>query len=89
MADTEHIDSQLRELLPHLRRFGQCLTRDRSATDDLVQATLERALTKWSERRDPDALRAWLFAILYRQFLDSQRRARRHASRTACRPRDA
>ncbi|HUJ56876.1 MAG TPA: RNA polymerase sigma factor [Kofleriaceae bacterium] len=75
----EAIDEQLREQLPRLRRFARWLCRDRATADDLVQAALERALTRWAERRDPDALRAWLFTILYRQFLDSRRRARRHA----------
>jgi RNA polymerase sigma-70 factor (ECF subfamily) len=72
-------DDQLRELLPRLRRFARWLTRDASRADDLVQATLERALIHWRSRRDDTTLRAWLFAIVYRQFLDDKRRARRHA----------
>jgi RNA polymerase sigma-70 factor (ECF subfamily) len=79
MADHADIDRQLRALIPRLQRFAQWLCRDPVATDDLVQTTLERALSRWSERRDPEALRAWLFAILYRQFLDSRRRAKRYA----------
>lgn len=74
------IDDQLRELLPRLRRFARWLTRDASSADDLVQSTLERALSRWNSRRDDSALRAWLFAIAYRQFLDSRRRARRYAN---------
>jgi RNA polymerase sigma-70 factor (ECF subfamily) len=73
------IDEQLRELLPRLRRFAHWLTRESSSADDLVQSTLERALSRWESRRDEDALRAWLFSIAYRQFLDGKRRARRHA----------
>lgn len=73
------IDDQLRELLPRLRRFAQWLTRDPSAADDLVQSTLERSLSRWGSRRDQAALRPWLFAIAYRQFLDGKRRARRYA----------
>lgn len=71
-------DAELRELLQRLRRFALWLTRNASSADDLVQATLERALSRWSSKGDGN-LRAWLFAILYRQFLDGQRRARRHA----------
>jgi RNA polymerase sigma-70 factor (ECF subfamily) len=71
------IDDQLRELLPRLRRFARWLTRDADNADDLVQSTLERALTRWNARRDDTALRAWLFAIAYRLFLDGKRRARR------------
>ena len=72
-------DALLRQLLPRLRRFALRLARDPAAADDLVQATLERALTRWPGRRPQGDVRAWLFTILYRQFLDSQRRARRYA----------
>jgi RNA polymerase sigma-70 factor (ECF subfamily) len=76
---TADLDDSLRELLPRLRRFALWLTRDVHAADDLVQASMERALTHWGERRDPAALRSWLFTILYRQFLDSRRSAKRYA----------
>lgn len=75
----EDIDQALREQLPPLRRFARALARDPATADDLVQATLERALGAWSRRRDDDALRPWLFAILHRQFLDHRRRAQRYA----------
>lgn len=74
------LDNQLRDLLPRLRRFASWLTRADDSADDLVQATLERALSRWHTRRDRAALRPWLFAIAYRQFLDDRRRARRHAA---------
>ena len=79
MRDSTFSDAQLRELLPRLRRFARWLTRDANGADDLVQATLERALIRWGSRRDDTALRAWLFTIAYRQFIDDTRRARRHA----------
>jgi RNA polymerase sigma-70 factor (ECF subfamily) len=69
-------DNDLRELLPALRRFALWLTRDPSAADDLVQTCIEKALSRWTTRRDGE-LKAWLFAILYRQFVDDKRRARR------------
>lgn len=75
-----NIDEQLREQLPRLRRFAVWLTREASSADDLVQSTLERALMHWHSRRDATALRPWLFAIAYRQFLDGKRRARRYAA---------
>lgn len=74
------IDQQLRELLPRLRRFALWLTRDAAGADDLVQSTVEKALSRWHSRRDASALRAWLFAIAYRQFLGDRRRARRYAA---------
>ncbi|MBM3104497.1 sigma-70 family RNA polymerase sigma factor [Pseudomonas sp. P66] len=72
-------DQQLREMLQRLRRFALWLTRDASSADDLVQATVERALSRRSQQREQDSLRAWLFSILYRQFIDGKRRERRHA----------
>jgi RNA polymerase sigma-70 factor (ECF subfamily) len=77
---TDHaFDDQLRELLPRLRRFALWLTRDLSQADDLVQSTMERALTRKAGKREDGELRAWLFRILYRQFLDTRRRAQRYA----------
>ncbi|MBD1555128.1 sigma-70 family RNA polymerase sigma factor [Pseudomonas typographi] len=71
-------DEQLREILPRLRRFALSLTREQSSADDLVQATLERALTRLESKRPEGDLRAWLFAILYRRFVDQHRSARRY-----------
>ncbi|TWH99744.1 RNA polymerase sigma-70 factor (ECF subfamily) [Luteimonas cucumeris] len=73
------LDSALREQLPALRRYARWLARDVHAADDLVQSALERAITRWDTRRDEQALRPWLFAIVYRRFIDGQRRARRYA----------
>jgi RNA polymerase sigma-70 factor (ECF subfamily) len=73
------VDDQLRELLPRMRRFAVSLTRDPSSADDLVQSSLEKALSAWSSKRPDGDLRAWLFSILYRQFLDSHRRSRRYS----------
>ena len=72
-------DEQLRELIPRLRRFAVSLTRNPSSADDLVQSCLERALSSWGSKHPEGDLRAWLFAILYRQFLDAHRRSRRYA----------
>lgn len=71
-------EQQWRELLQRLRRFALWLSRDPGSADDLVQGTVERALSRSSQQRDGDALRAWLFTILYRLFLDGKRRERLH-----------
>jgi RNA polymerase sigma-70 factor (ECF subfamily) len=71
------VDDEIRTQLPGLRRFALSLTRDASAADDLVQASLERAFVREATRNEGSSLRAWLFSILYRQFLDGQRRRRR------------
>ncbi|KIQ98329.1 sigma-70 family RNA polymerase sigma factor [Lysobacter sp. A03] len=70
-------DERLRALLPRLRRFARSLTADAASADDLVQSTLERALRRRHTRREDAALQAWLFSILYRQFMDERRRAAR------------
>ncbi|HEY0289486.1 MAG TPA: sigma-70 family RNA polymerase sigma factor [Pseudomonas sp.] len=73
------LDEHLRELLPRMRRFAVSLTRDPSSADDLVQSSLEKALSSWGGKRPEGDLRAWLFSILYRQFLDAHRRSRRYS----------
>lgn len=70
-------DETLRKLIPRLRRFAYSLTRDLDSADDLVQSCLERALETSAQRRPDGELRAWLFTILYRQFIDSRRRQSR------------
>ncbi len=71
-AFADEIEAQI----PALRRYAYALTRDAEAGDDLVQDTLERALSRW-RLRAPDDLRAWLFAILRNRFIDGYRSARR------------
>lgn len=72
-------EHQWRELLQRLRRFALWLTREAGSADDLVQATVERALSRRNQQQDPQRLRPWLFTILYRLFLDGKRRERLHA----------
>ena len=50
--------------IPDLRRYARSLTGDAWAADDLVQDTLERALSRWLLRRADGDVRAWLFTIL-------------------------
>lgn len=70
-------DLRLRELMPRLRRFAHALCGHEATADDLVQSALERAIRHWEARRDEAALQSWLFAILYRRFVDEHRRQRR------------
>lgn len=79
MSEVNEFDDQLREIIPRLRRFALSLTRNASNADDLVQSCLEKALTAWGDKRVEGDLRAWLFSILYRQFLDAHRRSKRYA----------
>jgi len=67
--------------IPGLRCFARALLRgDRERADDLVQDTLERALSSWQLCRIEGDLRGWLYTILYNCFLsDRERRKRRSA----------
>ena len=65
---------QLLAAIPRLRRYARSLVFDAAAADDLVQGTLERALSHWhqfDQRRD---MVLWLLSIAHNAFLDGRRR---------------
>ena len=62
--------------IPRLRRYARALAGDNHRADDLVQDTLERALTKFHLWRHGSDLRAWMFAIMHNVFIN-QLKARR------------
>jgi RNA polymerase sigma-70 factor, ECF subfamily len=62
--------------IPRLRRYARALAWDSHRADDLVQDTLERALTKFHLWRHGSDLRAWMFAIMHNVFIN-QLKARR------------
>ncbi len=65
-------DDMVAELGP-LRRYARTLTRDRDDAEDLVQATLVRALERRATFRAGGSMRGWLFAILRNVFVDGRR----------------
>ena len=65
---------QVEPLIPALRRYARALMRDRAGADDLVQDCLERAVSRWYQRRDGD-VRAWLFTILHNLAVSQFRKA--------------
>ena len=68
----------LQEHVPGMRRFARALLRgDREAADDLVQDSLERALSRWHQRRRDGDLRSWVYTILYHRFVSDRHRLRR------------
>jgi RNA polymerase sigma-70 factor (ECF subfamily) len=67
---------RLVELIPRLRRYARALVGDRSAADDLVQDTLERAWTKLHLYRRGTDLRAWLFTVMHNVHVNKVRAAR-------------
>ncbi|MXP65349.1 sigma-70 family RNA polymerase sigma factor [Roseomonas sp. M0104] len=64
-------------LIPSLRRYARALLRDRSAADDLVQDGLERAVSRWHQRRQDGDARSWLFAIVHNLAANRLRQAAR------------
>ncbi len=66
--------------IPALRRYAFALLRDRDRADDLVQDTLERALSRWLLRRPDGDVRAWLFTILRNLHVSRWRSERRRGS---------
>lgn len=65
---------QVEPLIPALRRYARALMRNRANADDLVQDCLERAVSRWHQRRDGN-VRSWLFAILHNLATDRFRQA--------------
>ena len=65
---------QLLNAIPRLRRYARSLVFDANAADDLVQSTLERALSHWhqfDQRRD---ILLWTVSIAHNAFMDDRRR---------------
>ena len=79
MSDHE---SPITQHIPRLRRYARALTGERSAADDLVQDTLERALSRFHLWRQGSDLRAWLFTIMHNLYVNQMRSRIRHPHET-------
>jgi RNA polymerase sigma-70 factor (ECF subfamily) len=66
-------DGLITQQVPRLRRYARALTGERSAADDLVQDTLERALSRFHLWRRGSDLRAWLFTIMHNIYVNQTR----------------
>ena len=72
------LDGHIEQHIPRLRRYARALTGDRAAADDLVQDTLERALSRFHLWRQGSDLRAWLFTIMHNLYVNQIRSRIRH-----------
>src|SRR5687767_5116285 len=63
-------------LIPRLRRYARALAGEKSAADDLVQDTLERAWAKLHLYRRGTDLRAWLFTVMHNVHVNRVRASR-------------
>lgn len=65
---------QLLAAIPRLRRYARSLVFEPPAADDLVQTTLERALTHWHQYDQRRDIVVWLVGIAHHAFVDDRRR---------------
>jgi RNA polymerase sigma factor (sigma-70 family) len=71
-------ERQIVELLPRLRRLARVLARAPADADDLVQLTVERALTRYAQWRPGTRLDSWMFRMMKNAWIDESRaRSRR------------
>ncbi|MES2957415.1 MAG: sigma-70 family RNA polymerase sigma factor [Pseudomonadota bacterium] len=75
---TETLRRELVDLLPRLRRFGRTVTRHREDADDLVQISIERALTRAGQWQVGTRLDSWMFRIMQNAWIDELRARARH-----------
>lgn len=71
--DLDAFQTGLVELLPRLRRFARAVCRSDADAQDLVQATVERALLKRSGWSPGTRLDSWAFTIMRRIHIDDAR----------------
>lgn len=69
----DEFQTGLVDLLPRLRRFARVLARSDADAHDLVQETVERALSRRSSFRPGTRLDSWAFTIMKRIFIDQTR----------------
>jgi RNA polymerase sigma-70 factor (ECF subfamily) len=71
---------QLLGAVPRLRRYARSLVFEEGQSDDLVQSTLERALTHWHQFDQQRDMVAWLLSIAHNAHQDMRRKhARMHS----------
>jgi RNA polymerase sigma-70 factor (ECF subfamily) len=68
---------QLLGAVPRLRRYARSLVFEDAQSDDLVQSTLERALTHWHQFDQQRDMLVWLLSIAHNAHLDMRRRQAR------------
>lgn len=72
LSRTTFVEQLLTEL-PSLLRVARRLTRSEADAEDLVQATVERAIQQQGALRDSDKLRAWLLRVQRSVLLNTTR----------------
>ena len=73
MNTSQSFEEGLTALLPRLRRFAHALSRNSFDADDLVQATVERALRSRAQWEPGTRLDSWLYRIMRNLWIDTVR----------------
>lgn len=76
----DHIQRQIVDLLPRLRRLARVLAREPADADDLVQLAVERALRALGQWRPGTRLDSWMFRIMKNAWIDETRARRRRGA---------
>jgi RNA polymerase sigma-70 factor (ECF subfamily) len=76
-SPADEVRAQLAELLPRLRRFARVIARNVADADDLVQASVEKALARAEQWRPGSRLDSWMFGIMKNAWIDEIRSRRR------------
>jgi RNA polymerase sigma-70 factor (ECF subfamily) len=71
--DDARFGQEIAALLPRLRRFAMVLTGAAADADDLTQAALERALSRWRQFTPGTRLDSWVFRIAQNLWIDQAR----------------
>jgi RNA polymerase sigma-70 factor (ECF subfamily) len=75
LSDTE-FETQLKDVIPHLRAFARSLSGSADRADDLVQDAMFNAWRARDRFRPGTNFKAWMFVIVRNLFLSGVRRAR-------------
>jgi RNA polymerase sigma-70 factor, ECF subfamily len=76
VAEVDPIRAEMIALLPRLRRFARALAGNATDADDLVQDTIERALSRISLWVPGTRLDSWMFRIAQNLWIDRSRSRR-------------
>ncbi len=75
-ATSEHWRDDIVALLPRLRRFSFALTGSAADADDLLQTTVEKALSKYDQFKQGTDLDKWMFRMCKNTWIDEWRSRR-------------
>ncbi len=70
----QQFQQALLDVLPALRRYCLSLTGQLHSAEDLLQATVERALDRWQQYQPDTYFNAWLYRLCRNLWIDTMRK---------------